>query len=522
MPNSKQDKFAGFCAVTPNRKFFKLFQRAKVRNILISYHYIRKDPDFTLEILKYVKANNGLFMTDSGAFSFLNDKNFDANGFDWTAYVEEYTDWLHRHSEYIFSACNLDMDLVLGHDIVKQWNEEYFEPLEEKMNIIYVAHPHTTNPLAMVREYAAKYEYIAVNEDMAAYVGEIHSIARNNNCCVHGLAWTKPTLLQDYPFFTVDSSSWVNYQKFGATVWFDGRNFYQFDNKKKDERKNLKKYCTKYGVKFYEFVNEVDEGSKPPKHNDDEGLAFSLFTWQDVFEWVKKTANRKLRITIGQRMADKDFKWDDTQPAQTVSVATDDDATDGNTEVGVIVAKKGGGLAGRLDEMPDVSDTSLQGITYQQNDDGTQVAQYKRRGGDLLSVDEVFAQEFGNTLFCDTCAIQDKCPKYQQGHACAFNFAPNFVTDNPIATLDFLIKAQTERVNRMRLFESMEGGQVNKTLSAEISLLERLNQARINLIALAQLKNLTMNGAGAQPSSQAQVNGEASFASILLNLMNNK
>jgi hypothetical protein len=68
MPNSKQDKFVGFCAVTPNRKFFKLFQRAKVRNILISYHYIRKDPALTLEILKYVKANNGLFMTDSGVF----------------------------------------------------------------------------------------------------------------------------------------------------------------------------------------------------------------------------------------------------------------------------------------------------------------------------------------------------------------------------------------------------------------------------------------------------------------------
>jgi len=298
---------------------------------------------------------------------------------------------------------------------------------------------------------------------------------------------------------------------------FDGKNFYQFDNKKKDERKNLKKYCTKYGVKFYEFVNEIDEGSKPPKHNDDEGLAFSLFTWQDVFEWLKKTANRKLKVTLGQLMHDKDFQW---KAAQKQIAEVEDDQQQPSTEVGVVVSGKKGGLADRIAEMPEVSDTELQGITYQQNSDGSQVAVYKRRN-DIVTVDEMFAKEFGNTLFCDTCAIQDKCPKFQQGMACAFDFAPNFVTDNPIATLDFLIKAQTERVNRMRLFESMEGGQVNKTLSSEISLLERLNQARINLIALAQLKNLTMNGAGASPAvSSGQQNGEATFASVLLSMMN--
>lgn len=514
MPNSKQDKFVGYCAVTPNRKFFKLFKRAKVRNILISYHYIRKDPALTLEILEYVKENKGLFMTDSGVFSFLGDKNFDAASFDWRAYLEEYTDWLHRHSEYVFSACNLDMDLVLGHDLIKEWNEEFFEPLEEKMNIIYVAHQVGVNPTAIVREYAKKYDYIAVNENLAAYVGEISTIARNENCCVHGLAWTKPTLLQDFPFFSVDSSSWVNYQKYGATIWFDGKNFFQYDNKNKDERKNLQKYCKKYGVKHYEYVNEIDEGSNPPKHNDDEGLAFSLFTWQDVFEWLKKTANRKLKVTVGQRMVDKDFQWPEPQQAQVV--ATDED---GNT-LPVVVG--GNSLASRLEEMDGVGETELQGIAYQQNEDGSQVAVYKRRD-EIVTVDDVFAKEFGNTLFCDTCAIQDKCPKFTQGMACAFNFNPGYMTENPVATLDFLIKAQTERVNRMRLFESIEGGTVNKTLSAEMKLLADLNQARINLLSLMQLRNLMVDGraTGITADNAAEAK-EASFANILISMMNQK
>jgi hypothetical protein len=132
----------------------------------------------------------------------------------------------------------------------------------------------------------------------------------------------------------------------------------------------------------------------------------------------------------------------------------------------------------------------------------------------------VFSEAYGNTLFCDTCVVQDKCPKFEKGMACAFNFKPNFVTSNPLATLDFIISAQMERVQRMMLFESLEGGQVNKTLSYEISLLEKLNASRVNLIALAQLKNLTMGGRDTSALQDPAVAGEASFANILLGMMN--
>jgi hypothetical protein len=246
------------------------------------------------------------------------------------------------------------MDVVLGHEQIKEWNEEFFEPLEEKMNIIYVAHQVGTNPTAIVREYAKKYDYIAVNENLAHYVGEISTIARNEKCCVHGLAWTKPTLLQDYPFFSVDSSSWVNYQKYGATIWFDGKNFHQFDNKQKDQRKNLKKYCVKYGVKHYEYVNEIDEGSNPPKHNDDEGLAFSLFTWQEVFDWLKIAAKRKLKVTIQQRMV-HDFQWEDPQANAPAVTETGDEQDTLPTIVG------GKSLAAQLEQLDGVGDSELQG-----------------------------------------------------------------------------------------------------------------------------------------------------------------
>ena len=127
------DKFLGYCAVTPNRKFMRLFERADVKNILISYHYIRKDPQFTKEILEMVRERGGLFMTDSGAFSFLNDKNFDPHSFDWVEYLIEYTDWLEENKEFIFLT--LTVPNVQGDELdssIRKYNKSFERLIKRK------------------------------------------------------------------------------------------------------------------------------------------------------------------------------------------------------------------------------------------------------------------------------------------------------------------------------------------------------------------------------------------------------
>ena len=184
----------------------KRYARTKLtidlKNILISYHYIRKDPKFTKEILEMVRERGGLFMTDSGIFSFSNDKSFDGNSFDWIEYLIEYTDWLKDNKEFIFSACNLDADYFVGHDEVVRWNEKFFEPLEKDINIIYVAHPNCMGrgDLDALKEYCNKYDYVAVNERMASQASAIYQMAKQTKTAIHGLAWTKPSILKDFPF----------------------------------------------------------------------------------------------------------------------------------------------------------------------------------------------------------------------------------------------------------------------------------------------------------------------------------
>lgn len=447
-----KDKFVPFLSVTPNKKFFKLFKRAQVKNILISYHYIRKNPSLAIEMMEYVKQENGLFMTDSGLFTFFNDPNFDPNNFDWYGYADEYVKWLGDNSELIFSACNLDADGYIGYDNTIELNKTHFKPLEEKFAVIYIAHKQfkNDNGIKTLKDYCKRYKYVGVSEEFAPQVQQVYNTAKLTKTAIHGLAWTKPTLLSDYPFLSVDSSSWVGYQKYGSTVFYDGKNFHQYDNNQKDVRKTLKKYCEKYKVKFYEFCHEKNVADST--HNDDEGLTFSIMAWLEVLNSIKKVANRKLKYKVEDFIKGADY----------TSGKSLDDL-----------------LGGEVKEAGN-----------------SEVAVYKKRESSLIPL-STFEKDNSGSLFCDNCVINDKCPHNQPGTNCVFDFS---IKDNdglndtsPLGVLDFLIESQGIRVRRALMVESMEGGSPNKVYSQELKVLEGFAIQKANLILKAKEKKISVS-----------------------------
>lgn len=493
------DKFLGFCAVTPNKKFFKLFERAGVKNILISYHYIRKNPALTQDFLHYCRDNGGLFMTDSGAFSFLNDRSFDPNKFDWNKYVEEYVEWLDQNKEFIFSACNLDVDLFVGADRVRKWNEKFFEKLGEDINCIYVAHKNVMGrgDLDAFNDYCSRYDYVAVNETLKGQVSAIYQKAKTSKTMIHGLAWTKPTLLDDYPFFSVDSSSWVNYQKYGATPVWDGTNFKTYDKDDKHIRKTLKNQCGKYGVKFYEFCNEKDE--ETGQHNDDEGLTFSLRTWMDVYQNLKKFARTKLSFDLKHALKDK------------VTIFMEDKS-------GGTTRPQGGGVISGILQNSNIASTPAVPTMYEIQEDGSEVAIYEKRP-EKVSLEE-FLDNSGGALICNYCHISDKCPKFKEDNTCAFDFTASNVHQDPMKTMEFLIKKQTERLTRAMFIEQMEGGNINKVFSAEFHNLDKLNKSRVELMTIAMnggvdTKKIIIDNGG----KGEQEHGGGGFRDLLVGLM---
>lgn len=276
-----------------------------IREILVSYFYIRKSLKYYDETLSSLKKNGGIFMTDSGAFSFMGGEITDEMRTEkyWLPYLEEYVEWLKKHKEFIFVAANLDLDVVLGHDVVRKWNKKYFEPLEkEGLHIVYVAHEDYENgdPHAIhhFKEYCAKYQYVGINQRHKDYASRFYQIAKMYHVRVHGFAWTELGICKKYPFFSNDSTTWLGGVRYGTTYDYDGKNFKTIDYTKKHVRKAKRlKYERHAGIKLDDVTKREDRISIN---------RMNLLGWLGFRREYVKMANLKLHT---RKVADYERKY---------------------------------------------------------------------------------------------------------------------------------------------------------------------------------------------------------------------
>lgn len=238
-----------------------------IRESLVSYFYIRKNFSYWDKMLPIFKSEGGIFMTDSGAFSFMGKFSEDSEEYEkmqteefWLPYLTDYIKWIKDHKEYIFSVANLDLDRIVGYDVVDKWNREYFEPLEkEGIQVVYVAHEDADGNHFMdrMREYCQKYNYVGANQTWKKYAAQIYQLVKQHKCRIHGFAWTELALLKNYPFFSADSVTWLGGVRFGTTYDYDGKNFRTIDYKHKYRRKARKLRYINAGVDYEEVQKET-------------------------------------------------------------------------------------------------------------------------------------------------------------------------------------------------------------------------------------------------------------------------
>lgn len=267
-----------------------------IKEILVSYHYIGKSFKFYEEFLPKLKADGGLFMTDSGGFSFLASIDLDATPEAsteeyWLPYLKSYVQWLWDHKEYIYVAANLDLDRVVGREVVDKWNYEYFKPLEEYMNIVYVAHRDWDkeyadyNGMKRLNQYCSEHKYVGVNQNYKDSHSKVYAIANKYGSRIHGFAWTSIPLLKSSPFFSVDSTTWLGGVRYGTSYNYDGKNFRVNDYKKKYIRKGDKLIAEANGIDHKKLLNEK-------RHEINQ---YNLLGWLGARKEFLRYANLKLR-----------------------------------------------------------------------------------------------------------------------------------------------------------------------------------------------------------------------------------
>lgn len=238
-----------FLAGTYSRK--NLFRNNKPLYVLESYYYIQ---EWQLKSLK----NWGMFLLDSGAFTFMNNFKGEVN---WQEYIDNYASFIIKNNiKYFFE---LDIDAVVGYEKVK----EYTKYLEKKVGRKCIPVWHKSRGLEEWKRITKEYDYVAIGgivikeirpKDYDIFI-PLLKIAKENKCKVHGLGFTNLKGMKKYHFYSVDSTNWLSSSRFGDIEYFNGKEIVKYlkpKGKKTIHYTIRDDFVVKEWIKFQEYADK--------------------------------------------------------------------------------------------------------------------------------------------------------------------------------------------------------------------------------------------------------------------------
>ena len=194
-----------------------------IRNFLMSYEYLKGKGSG--QIKKYPDMH--LFI-DSGAYTYQNDPKYESyTNEQWEQQIKEYLSWVEKHKDSIFAIADLDLQYLpnVGYEKVYEWREKYFEPfmLRTGVPVCFIYHE---DGLEYWDYMCKRYPYVGLSlaidktENGTEQLKDMFRIAEKHNTLCQGMASTNTSMLTQYPFYTVDSTTWNVGLKYGEiSVW---------------------------------------------------------------------------------------------------------------------------------------------------------------------------------------------------------------------------------------------------------------------------------------------------------------
>ena len=195
----------GWHKVWIKNKFFNFYR-------LQTFYHISKDE---AEIIHKYKG----FLLDSGAFSMFGGVKVDVK-----KYVEKYIDFINKYKvEHFFE---LDIYEIIG---VKE-TEELRKYIEKKTKRKTIPVWHIYLGVDYYKKLCKEYNFIAIGASGKHDSGwtrknpeklkKLVQYANSKKVRVHGLGYTNHDGLKEIPFYSVDSTSWLSGNRFGAVYEF--------------------------------------------------------------------------------------------------------------------------------------------------------------------------------------------------------------------------------------------------------------------------------------------------------------
>lgn len=270
----------------------------------------------------------------------------------------------------------------------------------------------------------------------------------NKGIELHGLAMTKPDIMQAVPWTSVSSTSWTTPQRYGDTIiWSHG---------------NLKRYpkSMKEQARKKERVTIVKAGfdlEKIQKDDPKELLRMSLWSWQQL---VNKINNKQTGVTTSMNSGYEDF------------------TEFSDEEVGTLPET----VQKRVPTATPRDPSQKRVIPLISFD--TEVEKVKNKDtGEYEDIERPMVKIRSESMrICDTCFLAAKCPMFEENSTCAYDIPIQVETKEQMQSLmNTLVSMQTQRVLFMKMAEDAEGGMADPILSGEIDRLSKLIEKKHNI-----------------------------------------
>ena len=229
-----------------------------IRNFLMSYEYLKGKG--VSQLKKYPDMH--LFI-DSGAYTYITNPEFESYTIEqWEEQIHKYLDWARKHKDSIFAIADLDLQYLVGNEKVYEWRKKYFEPfmLETGIPVCFIYHEEGLDQW----EYMCKrYPYIGVSLNVDGSIDEADlrdkfKIAEKYNTLIQGMASTRTAMLTQYPFYTVDSTTWNVGLKYGEISVWNGTKMSRV--KKTDFETKAFPLISKYDIPFdFDLIRGEDK-----------------------------------------------------------------------------------------------------------------------------------------------------------------------------------------------------------------------------------------------------------------------
>lgn len=264
-------------------------------HVLTSYYYMREKNDMDILKRRHQRHPHLRFMIDSGAHSFQIDKAGKFHKWsmtDWENYLEAYTDWLRANKQHVFSAVELDIESVVkSQAIIEKWQDKYFRPLEEEgIDIIYVWHPQLG--FEYWEKMCAKHAYVGLPGELSkeANFNSYFTVARKWVNKIHGFAATRQADYRDWPWYSIDSTSWKASEIYGLLMHWDDRRQKISYIEDKAKRAMFRRDFEKYGLDAEAIIRC---GIHPNPHaTEEEKKAYNRRSYMHITKYALITFRR--------------------------------------------------------------------------------------------------------------------------------------------------------------------------------------------------------------------------------------